>query len=399
MKNKTVFTVSILFVLSTTVSAQILNDVVSDQLAFGGTTACSRLLGNDSASKLTGELQSLCLRTAPAGPAPSSNAGGGGAATPSSLPRIVKQRLRNDKTDELGSGASSDQVLNITPAISLFLSGEYQSLDRDVTTFEDGYDSDIWRIIAGSDYRIQDILIIGVAFDYQHQKGDYTGSGDFKLDSYGGLVFANITPTDNLFIQISGGYSALENDRHRLTSFTEASTSTSVSGFVDSQYDSDQYSANIQSGYDFNIANITIGPRVGFSWSRNNFDSYTESGNTGLELSFDEDHRTSLQSRFGIFSSTAFSTRFGVIVPQFGVDWVHEFEDDQREIQFSFVNDLRSKSLTFQNESPDRDFFEIHAGTSIVMAHNFQAYVNYRAITGHSYFDGHSVNFGLRIGF
>jgi len=399
MNNKFICTTSLLYVLSATVvSAQTLNDVVADQLASDG-SACAKLLGGGSASQLTGELQTLCTRTVPSGGPPPSNAGGGGAATPSSLPKIVKQRLRNDKTDELGSGASSDQVLNITPAISLFLSGEYQSLDRNVTTFEDGYDSDIWRIIAGSDYRIQDILIIGVAFDYQHQKGDYTGSGDFKLDSYGGLIFANITPTDNLYIQISGGYSALENDRHRLTSFTEASTSTSVSGFVDSQYDSDQYSANIQSGYDFNIANITIGPRVGFSWSRNNFDSYTESGNTGLELSFDEDHRTSLQSRFGLFSSTAFSTRFGVVVPQFGADWVHEFEDDQREIQFSFVNDLRSKSLAFQNESPDRDFFEIHAGTSIVMAHNFQAYVNYRAITGHSYFDGHSVNFGLRIGF
>jgi len=390
-----------LYFVSTTIFAQTLNDVTADQLAFVGPTACSKLLGNDSASQLTGELKTLCLRQKPVtgpgpGPTPTSNAGGGGAATPGSLPKIVKKRLKNDQSE---SSASSDQVLNITPTISLFLSGDYQSLDRNVTTFEDGYDSDIWRIIAGTDFRIQDMLVIGIAFDYHHQKGDYTGSGDFKLDSYGGLIFANITPIDNLFIQISGGYSAQENDRHRLTSFTEASTSTSVSGFVDSQYDADQYSANIQSGYDFNIANITIGPRVGFSWSRNNFDSYTESGNTGLELSFDENHRTSLQSRLGLFSSVAFSTSFGVIVPQFGVDWVHEFEDDQREIHFSFVNDLRNKSLTFQNESPDRDFFEIQAGTSIVMANNVQTYVNYTAITGHNYFDSHSVNFGLRVAF
>jgi len=397
MNNKITFTASMLYLVSTTTFAQTLNDVVADQLAFDG-SACAKLLENGSASQLTGELQTLCLRNSPAGSTPASNAGGG-AATPGSLPKIVKQRLKNDQTDASGSTTSSDQVLNITPAISLFLSGDYQSLDRNVTTFEDGYDSDIWRIIAGTDFRIQDMLVIGIAFDYHHQKGDYTGSGDFKLNSYGGLVFANITPTDNLFIQLSGSYSAQENDRHRLTSFNEASSSTSVSGFVDSQYDADQYSANIQSGYDFNFANVTFGPRVGFSWSRNNFDSYTESGNTGLELSFDENHRTSLQSRLGLFSSLAFSTSFGVIVPQFGVDWVHEFEDDQREIHFSFANDLRNKSLTFQNESPDRDFFEIQAGTSIVMANNVQTYVNYTAITGHNYFDSHSLNFGLRVAF
>lgn len=399
INKKNIAAVLAIYLYSTVVLAQTLNDVIADQLATDGTTPCSNLLDGDSVLELTGELQNICARSAPSGPAPASSAGGGGAATPTNLPKIIKRRLKNNQDAAPGGGASGDQTFELTPAISLFLSGEYQSLDRNITTFEDGYDSDIWRITAGTDFQVQDSLVVGVAFDYRHQKGDYAGSGDFKLNSYGGLVFASITPADNLFIQISGGYSAQDNDRRRFTSFDEEVTDFSTRGFVKSAYDSDEFSASIQTGYDFNIANVTIGPRIGLDWSRNNFDSYKESGNTGLELNFAKDHRTSLQSRFGLFSSAAFSTGFGVIVPQFGADWVHEFENDQREIYFSFVDDLRSKSFAFQNEAPDRDFFEIHAGTSIVMAQGFQAYVNYRAISGHSYFDGHSANFGLRLEF
>jgi hypothetical protein len=34
------------------------------------------------------------------------------------------------------------------------MSGEYESLGRHVTTFEDGYDSKIWRLTAGADTQI-----------------------------------------------------------------------------------------------------------------------------------------------------------------------------------------------------------------------------------------------------
>jgi uncharacterized protein YhjY with autotransporter beta-barrel domain len=110
---------------------------------------------------------------------------------------------------------------------------------------------------------------------------------------------------------------------------------------------------------------LTVGPRAGFSWVRNDYNSYNERGNSGLELRFNNDHRTSLQSSVGAFASYAISTGFGVIVPQAGVSWIHEFENAQRDIGFSFVGDIRGKTFTFQNERPDQDFLEINAGTSL----------------------------------
>lgn len=383
------------------VHAQSLNDVVTEQLS----RSCTELLGNDDfLTVLTGPLQEICAPPIVGGPGvpPGAVAGsrGGGAAIPTGLPNILRRRLAEDEKENgnEGGGASSDYVLGLSESVEVFLSGEYQSLDRDITKFEDGYDSDIWRVTTGADYRIHETMLVGAAFDYRHQKGGFSGGGNFTMDSYGTLVYANITPLDGLFIQVVGSYAHQDNERSRFTRFEEEDGPIHT-GFADSDYQSDEYSASIQSGYDFNFQNLTLTPIVGLDWIRNNYASFSESGNSGLELRISKDRRVSLQSRLGVLGSLAFGTEFGVIVPQVGVTWLHEFENDQRDIQFSFVGDTRNKLLTFQNEKPDRDFLEFNVGTSVVFAHGIQTFINYRAIAGHQYFNSHSASVGLRVEF
>ncbi len=384
---------------SSTVHAQTLNEVVSEQLSSVAGIPCLNLLGpDDPLAVLTGGLQDICTRLAPVGATPPSASGGGGAATPTNLPKIVRRILEDEEAEEEGGAAGSDRIVELGQSVGLFWSGEYQSLDRDVTTFEDGYDSDIWRFSGGIDYRPHKSVIVGTAFDFRHQEGNFTGSGDFKQNSYGGLIFASLTPIDNLFVQVSGGYAYQFNDRSRFATFSDT-TGFSVSGFADSEYEGDEYSAGLLSGYDFSVGNVTFGPRAGLDWVKNNYNAYTETGNSGLELSYARDHRSSLQSRLGLFGSAAFSTGIAVIVPQLGFDWIHEFENDQRDINFSFAGDTRNKTFTFQNEIPDRDFFEVNAGASLVFAHGAQAFINYRALAGHDYFDGHSASIGMRVEF
>ncbi len=384
---------------SSLVIAQTLNEVVAEQLSSVSGIPCFNLLGpDDPLTTLTGDLKDICTRLAPVGATPPSASGGGGAATPTNLPKIVRRILEDDSLSEAEGAASSDQIIELNQAVSLFLSGEYQSLDRDITTFEDGYDSDIWRFSAGIDYRVLDRLTAGAAFDFRHQEGDFSSSGNFKQNSYGALIFASFTPIDSLFVQLTGGYAYQHNERSRLASFNDT-TGFSVSGFAESDYEGDEYSASLLSGYDFSVGNVTFGPRVGLDWVINNYNSYSETGDSGLELRFSKNHRNSLQSRLGLFGSAAFSTGFAVIVPQLGVDWIHEFQNDQRDIYFSFAGDTRNRLFSFQNESPDRDFFEVNAGASMVFAHGAQAFVNYRALAGHSYFDGHSASVGLRLEF
>lgn len=381
------------------VFAQSLNDVVIEQLS----NSCRELLGNDNfETVLTGPLQEVCgppIVGGPIGGAP--GASGGGASVPAGLPNVLKRRLKEEKSeddDQNRGGASADYVVELSRSIQFFFSGEYQSLDREVTSFVDGYDSNMGRVTAGADYRIHKTLLAGAAFDYRHQKGDFSAGGDFTLDSYGALVYANITPVDEWFVQVIGSYAYQNNDRSRFARFTRKD-GPEFTGFVDSEYQGDEYSASIQSGYDFSFRNLTVTPLVGLDWIRNDYENFAETGNTGLEMRIDKDHRVSLQSRVGFLASLAFSQEFAVLVPQVGVSWLHEFKNDQRDIRFSFVGDTRNKVLTFQNDKPDRDFLEINAGLSAVFAHGVQAFINYRTIAGHSYFNSHSASVGVRVEF
>jgi outer membrane autotransporter protein len=87
------------------------------------------------------------------------------------------------------------------------------------------------------------------------------------------------------------------------------------------------------------------------------------------------------------------------VIPQIDAEWIHEFQDDQRHHGVRFAQDLRTNAGTFafQNEQPDRDFFNVNGGVSIALAHGIQTFVQYRTLVGHSDFQSHGVAAGVRV--
>ncbi|MBL4902142.1 MAG: autotransporter outer membrane beta-barrel domain-containing protein [Desulfocapsa sp.] len=338
-----------------------------------------------------GELDTLC--EGGTGGSGVGNSAGGGSSTPQGAPGIVQERLKTARGEEDvdATGASTE----FAPGLSLFFSGEYESLDRDVTDFENGYDSDIGRLTAGADYQVTDTFLAGLAVTYDKHDGDFTGGGDFNNDSYGFTAFASFTPLRDLFVQATAGYAAKNYDRTRIASFTN--DNGSVKGPAQGEYDGDEFSAGIMAGYDYTIGSFTIGPRLGLDVINTDFDSYTETGSTGIELVFDDADETSLQSRLGITGSMAFSTSFGVLIPQFSGDWVYEFEDDQRTESFSFAQDINKVSFQYQDEEPDREFFELAAGVSAILPNGWMPYAQFRTIVGHEFLDSYVGTLGIRI--
>ncbi|MGH9992545.1 MAG: autotransporter domain-containing protein, partial [Nitrososphaera sp.] len=84
---------------------------------------------------------------------------------------------------------------------------------------------------------------------------------------------------------------------------------------------------------------------------------------------------------------------------QVSFDWKHEFKDDQRALAVSFVGDTRATRFTYLDEAPERNFYIVNAGVSAVLPHGIQAFVNYRALVGHSFLEGHAGTIGMRVEF
>jgi outer membrane autotransporter protein len=383
------------------VLAQSLDAAVTQQLRTVGGVACATLRGADPLSSFQGGLLTICSRATGVGASPAAASAGGGAGTPTTVPGVVTRRMEAALGEEEETDTAEpqpDEVILEVGRWNVFFSGEYETLDRDETTFEDGFDSDISRLTVGADVRLTERSTMGAAFVGSDQSGDFDGGGDFDVDSFGVLVFGTYLPTDRTFIQFSAGYFDKSNERERVATFeSDDVTPFSRTGRPDADFDADQLSAGILVGYDSSIGNVTFGPRAGLDWIDDDFGTYSEKGISGLELTFHDDKTTSLQSTIGLWGSVPISTGIGVVLLQGNLDWKHEFDQDQRDVEVSFTGDNRSKRFTYETEKPDRDFFEFSTGFSVVLPKGIQVYFNYRTLFDHKFFDNNAAMIGARL--
>jgi outer membrane lipase/esterase len=362
------------------VEAQGLNDVLNRILGGG----CGELGGNSSS--FGPELTTIC-----AGGGPASNAGGtvgaetrGGGEEQRQVYRRLRQRQAAGSADTSG-------------ALSLFTSVDYQSFDKDTTRFETGFDRDTVGGTIGADYMLRNGLILGAAVSYGHEFGSYDGGGGFDHDAYGILVYGSFVPITSMFVDAVAGYTRKNYSFDRRAGFARAGFNTA--GATSGDTDGNEFKFGVNAGYDFLLGRFTVGPRVGVLYRETTIDGFRESGRTGLELDYDNQNIQSLTTTVGVFGSVAISTGFGVIVPQASAEYVHEFLDDQRSVGFRLVQDVAQRRFLFQTDPPDRDYFNLGVGVSMVLANGFQPFLNFRELVGYRDRSSHTVTLGLRIPF
>ena len=393
------------------------------------------------------QLQTLCTQGS-GGSVPAASSSGGGAASvqgsaTSILNRVLLQQL-NELDEEESQKPLRSSSLRLNPFNSLLLgsaqnlaisspfyastmadagspttftagsqnrwhglgffgTGLVEALNRDITTFQDGYKSNIYGFTIGTDYRFNKRLVTGLAFSYSNTNGDFRSGGTFNTNSYGGLLFASFLPTDKIFIQATGGYARNNYLVARLANAVIRQGTNIIAetppGLASSNSNGDIFTLGFLTGYDHPIGRFTIGPRFGVNYSHTHIHSYAETGNTGVELKYGDQWINSLQSVLGIQGSAAFSTSLGVLVPQFNADYIHEFSNSQRLINVQFAQDLRSDptKFTFQNEVPVRNYFNVGTGLVMVLPNGWQPFIAFRAMIGNEHFNNYVGTFGLRI--
>jgi uncharacterized protein YhjY with autotransporter beta-barrel domain len=373
--------------------AQTLNQATTAQLAADGSfVPCELLLGGDDPTLvLTGPLVSICTRFVDMAGPPSSSSGGGFAATPPSAPAAVDARLEKD-TDEIAG----------TSTRGFFLTVGTDSIDRIATPFEDGYDSDVVRIAAGFDKLFGRNKIFGFAVDASEQEGDFLDGGNFEIGNAGLTGFGSLLIGEQAAFNFYAGLAQLSNERLRRATFREVSgdsfmpTFFSVEGTPRADFDADQTLFGFQYSYDWSWDNFTFGPRIGYDWNRTEYDTYSEIDSVGLGLTFHNDEETSSQWSAGFVGSVAVSTSFGVVVIEESLLYRYESDQDQRDVQVSFVEDTRARRFSYQTERPDRDFLEFSVGATFVLKNGVQVLAEYRGITSHDYLDSNAIAVGFR---
>jgi uncharacterized protein with beta-barrel porin domain len=235
-----------------------------------------------------------------------------------------------------GSGSSS-----VSSRFNIFASGAYETLDRNVTPFEDGYDSSVVGGAFGFDYQFNDKVVAGLVAGYRKQDADFKGGGDFKMTAFEPSIYVSVLPSPKTFLQFVAGYGGQNSDVNRAVHFEVVGSGASVDGTAASAGDANAYSASAQFGFDQPAGRFTYGPRVGVNYGQTKIDPYSETGGTGLELTIDGRTVKSLQGVVAFYGSWAISTKNGIVLPQFNLGYVHEFEDDASIVTAQFAEDIR----------------------------------------------------------
>lgn len=393
--------------LSMPVAAQTLDQAVGSQLSGD----CAALGGENS--QFGADLNAICTQSfgSPTGTANSGGAGASSQTTAVSVENRRKSRLEKEDVNEESKSA-------VTPEPgsrwSLFVTGNTETLDRDRTTFADGYDSMIEGLTFGGDYRFGNRVIAGAALAYLSNRGDFDAGGNFDTDSYDLTLYASFMPTPTLFFDLSAGFASkshVVNRRANFVEFDNGGNTNVFDGIVGSDADGSAVSFHGLFGYDHAIGSVTIGPRIGVNWTQTRIDGYAESGGgsgtsqvngirgvAGLALVYADQDVDSLQSVVGFQASAAGSASFGVIVTQVNADYIHEFSDSQRFVDVRFVQDLRQNPQVFhfQTENPVRDYFNLGISASVVLPRGLQPFLSFRGMLGNDQFDNYAATLGIR---
>lgn len=372
------------------VDAQGLNDVLVRLLS----NNCEGLGGTPSSlppPDATNALFNLCNIPPTAG----ATSAGGGPTVESRLGASEEQRRQARRLAEIrsGGGGSADQP---GTGFGVWVNGDYQFLNKDTTRFETGFEQDTVGTTVGVDYSFRRGGAVGVAFNYAHEFGEYAGvAGGFDNNVFGVTLYGTVVPIENMFIDAFLGYTRKDYTFDRRVDLSISPDRLAL-GRIDSATDSNEMNVGATLGYDFILGKFTVGPRLGVTYRDARISGFREHGSTGIELIYDDQNVVSLTSTVGVFASMAISTGFGVLVPQAGAEYVHEFANDQRSVGFTFVDLTGRPRFLFQTDPPDRNFFNIGVGAVAVFSRGLSAYVNVRQLLGYSDRTATTVTIGLR---
>jgi uncharacterized protein YhjY with autotransporter beta-barrel domain len=229
----------------------------------------------------------------------------------------------------------------------------------------------------GFDAQIDRTALVGVAAGYSNSGfsvDELTTSGTvegFHAGLYG------VKRLGALYVEADAEYVHFQNSTDRFIDWV-------VDEQAQGQFDSDAFSAQVESGWRRAYGEHRVTPFVGLRVDHLRSDEFTEASQSSfggpgiLGLTFDSDSVTSLTSRLGVQFDTRITLYNGQVLTPFArIAWVHEFNPD-RSVD-SFLTLSPEAAFTAEGAAAASDAAKIYAGLKLELADNVGLF---------GYFDG-----------
>lgn len=289
-----------------------------------------------------------------------------------------------------------------------FASGTVGRGEVDAGAATPEYDFDTAGLTAGVDYRVSDRWIVGAAAGFSRQDTEVAGErGKVDTDGWSMSAYTTWFNEDSWYLDgvLTWGSNDYELERRiRYTITAPDGSVTSVDQLASADSDGSQLAAAVSFGRDFQRGAWNIGPYFRGTWTRVEFDDYTEQlianlPGSGLGLSVEARDVTSATAVLGGKLTYTASRDWGILMPHVNVEWEHEFKDDPQNIVMRFLHDPTQTPIALQGDALDTDYFNVGIGLSALFPGGKSGFLYYEHLVGASGISQGNLAIGVRIEF
>lgn len=270
----------------------------------------------------------------------------GGAASAANSSITLVNNAISSRSSNLRAGQSSGDMLSGTGAWFQILSNH---ANQDVRSGVDGYDANSRGFAIGTDHKLNDNTVLGVAYSYVKTNVD-SDNGN-KTDVENNALTAYGTWTEgNYFVDGGLSYGIGKNDSKRYISGTTAK----------GNYDSDMIGLNVITGYGFHFEdNLLVEPRVTARYTNLSIDGFSEHGSSAALKTGDQRLEVG-EVGAGLRVASSFDLGKGTLEPEFKLMTYHDLIADKSSTTSAFT--LGGTSFVATGVTPTRNSYEAGIG-------------------------------------
>ena len=313
--------------------------------------------------------------------------------------------LQDMAKEMFGGGASADEPGGLlSDKWGFWGRGNYSFGNKDASANAPGFDADQWALLFGVDYRVSDQAVLGAALAYGDSSLEFDqsaqGTGGLDTTSWAASFYGSMYAAKNFYLDAILNVADVSYDASRNIVYVDGTGL--ISELAQGDTGGLTYSGGASLGYDFLLGGLTVSPTLGALYIDASIDSFTESGATGLNLTYDQQDFKSLTGSLGLRLTYAWNLSWGVLLPHLRTDFVREFEDDVEVFGVRFAADPFADSsnptppILVQTDNPDTSYWRLAAGFSAQFQHGVSGYVEYQRLEGYDLIEFQDVSVGLR---
>ena len=295
----------------------------------------------------------------------------------------------------LGSSGKSDWDY-FYKRINTFTSFDSSFSERDETIDDVGFESIHLKFLFGADYRINNAFLLGTAITLGRSETELANNrGNADSTAINWTLFGLHQINERWSVNGTFMLQTTDYDNTREISINLPPLISSYS--LSAESSAQQTGLLVGSDYQWSLPNaFELSLLNQFNVVRTETDSYSESGNTGFELSINAQEVNNATINNGIEIRKPLAQSWGVLIPQVNIHWIHQFADQSRDIKATFIHDPQANLIAYATDEGDSDYFTAQLGAVFVIPNGINGFAQLSSVLGYEHYSNTTLSIGLR---